>query len=95
MVKTISEAFRQFRTNLEITTLQESTTSTRQQNLRDTVTEDFEILETFLTGSYRRNTMIAPLTAADIDVFIVLDPKYHADQNQHVLLSCIRPVSPL
>ncbi|RWD32579.1 MAG: nucleotidyltransferase [Mesorhizobium sp.] len=87
MATTISEAFRQFRTNLEITTLQESTTSTRQQNVRDAVAEDFEILESFLTGSYRRNTMIAPLTTADIDVFIVLDPKYYADQNQHALLS--------
>lgn len=89
MVKTISEAFRQFRTNLEITSLQESTTSTRQQNVRDAVAEDVEVLESFLTGSYRRNTMIAPLTTADIDVFIVLDPKYYADQNQHALLSSV------
>lgn len=89
MVTTISEGFRQFRTNLEITSLQESTTSSRQQNVRDTVAEDFEVLESFLTGSYRRNTMIAPLTTADIDVFIVLDPKYYTDQSQHALLSSI------
>ncbi|TIL44540.1 CBASS oligonucleotide cyclase [Mesorhizobium sp.] len=89
MVTTISEGFRQFRTNLEITSLQESTTSSRQQNVRDTVAEDFEVLESFLTGSYRRNTMIAPLTTADIDVFIVLDPKYYTDQSQHALLSSV------
>ena len=73
MVTTISEAFRQFRSNLEITTLQEGTTSTRQQNVRDAVAADFTVLESFLTGSYRRNTMIAPLKTADIDVFVVLD----------------------
>jgi tRNA nucleotidyltransferase (CCA-adding enzyme) len=90
MVTTISEAFRQFRSNLEITTLQEGTTSTRQQNLRDAVAADFTVLESFLTGSYRRNTMIAPLKTADIDVFVVLDPMYFAAQNQHGLLSSVK-----
>ncbi|WP_245464019.1 CBASS oligonucleotide cyclase [Rhizobium sp. NXC24] len=85
----MEEAFRQFRTNLEITSLQESTTSTRQSNVRDAVARDFSVLESFLTGSYRRNTMIAPLTTADIDVFVVLDPKYYASNNQRALLSAV------
>ena len=86
MAKTVSEAFRQFRSNLEITSLQEATTSTRQQNVRDAVEADFTVLESFLTGSYRRNTMIAPLKDADVDVFVVLDPKYYAANNQRTLL---------
>lgn len=90
MVTTVSEAFRQFRSNLEITTLQESTTSTRQKNVRDAVAADFTVLESFLTGSYRRNTMISPLKTADINVFIVLDPMYFAAQNQHGLLSSVK-----
>lgn len=90
MTSSIAEAFRQFRSNLEITTLQESTTSTRQQNVRDAVASDFVVLETFLTGSYRRNTMIAPLSQADIDVFVVLDPKYYARDNQASLLEAIK-----
>ncbi|NEK17475.1 CBASS oligonucleotide cyclase [Rhizobium leguminosarum] len=89
MVSTVAEAFRQFRTNLEITSLQESTTSTRQTNVRDAVARDFSVLESFLTGSYRRNTMIAPLTTADIDVFVVLDPKYYSTNNQRALLSAV------
>lgn len=89
MATTIDQAFRQFRSNLEITTLQESTVSTRQQNVRDAVAGDFAVLDTFLTGSYRRNTMIAPLSAADIDVFIVLDPKYYSPTNQLTLLSTV------
>jgi hypothetical protein len=87
MVATVAEAFRQFRANLEITSLQESATSTRQTNVRDAVAKDYAVLESFLTGSYRRNTMIAPLKTADIDVFVVLDPKYYASNNQGVLLS--------
>ncbi|MDX0586882.1 nucleotidyltransferase [Sinorhizobium medicae] len=89
MVTTVADAFRQFRTNLEITSLQESTTSTRQTNVRDAVASDFFVLESFLTGSYRRNTMIAPLSTADVDVFIVLDPKYYAVNNQSALLSAV------
>jgi hypothetical protein len=89
MVTTVKEAFRQFGTNLEITSLQESTTSTRQKNVRDALAQDFAVLDTFLTGSYRRNTMIAPLKTADIDVFVVLDAKYHAADNQYALLSSV------
>ncbi|MCZ7454397.1 CBASS oligonucleotide cyclase [Rhizobium rhizogenes] len=89
MATTIAGAFQQFKANLEISSLQESTTSTRQQNVRDAVSNDFVVLDTFLTGSYRRNTMIAPLKSADIDVFTVLDPKYYAAQNQHTLLSSV------
>ncbi|WP_313077610.1 SMODS domain-containing nucleotidyltransferase [Agrobacterium pusense] len=87
MVTTVAEAFRQFRSNLEITSLQESTTSTRQSKVRDAVARDFSVLESFLTGSYRRNAMIAPLSTADVDVSVVLDPKYYATNNQHALLS--------
>lgn len=33
-------------------------------------------LEHFLTGSYSRSPMIAPLKEADVNIFIVLGPKY-------------------
>lgn len=35
----------------------------------------------FLTGSYSRQTLIAPLKEADIDIFFVLDPKYYHHYN--------------
>src|SRR5690606_36563009 len=72
MATTIDEAFRKLRTNLEITGLQESTVSTRQQRIRGLLEADFTVLDSFLGGSYRRSTMIAPLGEADIDIFIVL-----------------------
>ena len=43
---------------------------------------DFNVLDSFLTGSYSRHTMIAPLNEADIDIFIVLDPSYYEKDGQ-------------
>lgn len=79
MAKTILESFRELKSNLEITLPQQSTISTRQQNVRKAVEEDMEVLSSFLTGSYSRHTMIAPLKKSDIDVFMVLNPSYYYD----------------
>lgn len=76
MATTVDAAFAKLQSNLEITGLQTSTVSTRQKNVRDVVESDLEVLDTFLTGSYARNTLIAPLSEADIDIFVVLDPQY-------------------
>jgi hypothetical protein len=90
MAKTIDEAFRVLRSNLEITDLQEKTVSTRQTQIRSVLENDFTVLDSFLTGSYRRSTMISPLKDADVDIFIVLDPKYYAAHGQAKLLSDVR-----
>ncbi|MDA9463236.1 CBASS oligonucleotide cyclase [Bradyrhizobium sp. CCBAU 53415] len=78
MATTIAAGFAQLRSNLEITGLQASTVSTRQQGVRNTMSGGFTVLEDFQTGSYARSTMIAPLSEADIDIFVVLDPGYHS-----------------
>ncbi len=80
----------ELRSNLEITDPQEQTTSTRQKNIRDVIENDFDVLDTFLTGSYRRSTMIAPLAEADVDVFVVLHPKYHSPDGQAKLLQDVQ-----
>lgn len=90
MATTIHDAFEELKSNLGITGLQETTVSTRQKNVRKALEDDFTILDSFLTGSYRRNTMIAPLADADIDIFVVLDPKYYSDAGQAALLADIR-----
>jgi hypothetical protein len=43
------------------------------------------VYDTFLTGSYSRSTMIAPLKEADIDIFVVLNEKYfhHYDNGKN------------
>ncbi len=90
MATTIKEGFRQLSRNLEITSLQEQTVSTRQNSVRETIEADFAVLDSFLTGSYRRSTMIAPLAEADVDVFVVLDPKHYAPSGQAALLDAVR-----
>jgi Second Messenger Oligonucleotide or Dinucleotide Synthetase domain len=91
MAKTVEQAFKTLRANLEITDLQENTVSTRQKNVREAAEKGLSVLDTFLTGSYRRNTMIRPLKEADIDVFIVLDPK-HFDDGPAALLESTKKV---
>jgi len=39
------------------------------------------VVDSFLTGSYKRNTMIAPLKEADVDIFVLLDAKYFHHYN--------------
>lgn len=76
MAITVSQAFLQFKSNLEITNLQTEVVSTRQKNVRDVVSKRITVLDSFLTGSYARNTLIAPLVEADIDICVILEPKY-------------------
>lgn len=81
MPTTINQSFLVFKTNLEITDLQQSTVSTRQTNVRSIAESGLTVSDSFLTGSYSRQTMIAPLKEADIDIFIVLDPQYFHHYN--------------
>jgi hypothetical protein len=85
MPTTIVGGFSALRTNLNITSLQSQTVSTRQANVRAAVAAELEVLDSFLTGSYRRSTMIAPLMSADVDVFVVLDAQYFASGATNVL----------
>jgi len=81
MAKTIIESFRTFKSNLEITNLQATTVSTRQQSVRSAVENGLIVSDSFLSGSYSRQTLIAPLKQADIDIVMVLDPKYFHNYN--------------
>jgi len=76
MAFTIPESFARLRSNLEITDPQSTLVSVRQQAIRRVLTNDFQIMDDFLTGSYARSTMISPLSEADIDIFICLHPSY-------------------
>ncbi len=92
MATTILSSFQKLKENLEITGLQKSTVSTRQQSVRAAVENGLDVLESFLTGSYSRSTMIAPLSEADIDIFFVLDPKYYESDGQAALLDKVKRV---
>lgn len=88
--RSVPGAFDLFASRLEITDLQQGTVSTRQQAVRAALERRLRVLDTFLTGSYRRHTMIGPLAWADVDLFCVLDPGYHHPTGQSALLEAVR-----
>ena len=84
MATAVKQAFQVFKQNLEITDLQSETVSSRQQAVRKVIEAGMTVNDSFLTGSYSRSTMIAPLSEADIDIFFVLDARYfHHYNNQN------------
>ena len=90
MATTITQSFAEFKSNLEITGLQAETVSTRQNNVRDAIKKDFEVLESFLTGSFSRSTMITPLNQSDIDIFAVLKTQHYRSDGQAYLLDKVK-----
>lgn len=86
---TRKQAFEELRSNLELTGLQETTVATRQNNVRTAVASQLSVVDDFLTGSYRRHTMIGPLKSADVDVLIVLDRGYK-DRGPRAVLELVK-----
>ena len=86
----ISAAFDALRSNVEITQLQQSTVADRQRQVRDAVARHLVVSDSFITGSYRRHTMIGPLASSDVDIVVVLDPTYYAANGQAALLDRVR-----
>jgi len=89
---TIVQGFEVLRERLEITPLQLSNVSKRHERVREVLRELLPdmVTDDFLTGSYKRRTMIAPLKDADIDIFVVLDEKYRYDYNPGSLLDKVK-----
>jgi Second Messenger Oligonucleotide or Dinucleotide Synthetase domain len=67
---TVDEAFRKFKSRLELNEKEQANASARQNEVRDYLDTKFAIDNSFLTGSYRRHTKTKPLK--DIDIFFVL-----------------------
>ena len=67
---TVNEAFRKFKSRLELNEKEQKNASARQKEVRDFLNTKFDIARSFLTGSYARHTKTKPLK--DIDIFFVL-----------------------
>lgn len=83
---TIEEAFRKFKSRLELNEREQQNASSRQKEVRDYLDTKFEIDTSFLTGSYIRDTKTKPLK--DIDIFFVLDEteKHYRSKHPSVVL---------
>jgi len=92
MPKTVNQGFQELQHNLEITNLQASAAAAHQQHVREAVKKGLVAVDDFLTGSYMRNTMIAPLNEADVDIFVVLDNQYYRRDGQAFILDKVKDV---
>lgn len=67
---TIEEAFRKFKSRLELNEREQDNARCRQTEVREYLDTKFKIDRSFLTGSYARWTKTKPLK--DVDIFFVL-----------------------
>src|SRR3954462_15292884 len=67
----LDEAFRKFKSRLELNEREQKDASQRHTEVRDYLENKFAIERSFLTGSYARHTKTKPLK--DIDIFFELN----------------------
>ena len=89
---TTEEAFRKFRSRLELNDQEQQNASRRQKEVRGHMDEAFQVDHDFLTGSYKRHTKTKPLK--DVDVFCVLgdDERHYREKPTSELLSAVEDV---
>ena len=77
---TVNEAFKKFKSRLELNEKEQANASKRHNEVRELVRSKFSIDNDFLTGSYKRHTKTKPLK--DIDIFFVLNEKHSQYKNE-------------
>jgi len=77
MARTVGTAFQTFYERIGLTGLQREDAETKVQGVQSCLDASWHLDTTFLTGSYRRGTMIAP--PKDIDLMVILDYEQHGD----------------
>lgn len=91
---TPNEAFRKFRSKLELTQKEQDDAARRQKEIRAVMNTAFRIADDFLTGSYRRWTKTKPLK--DVDIFCVFHDDerrtYRNDKHPSVILAAVERV---
>lgn len=87
MTLTTDEAFRKFKSRLELNDKEQANASKRHTEVRDFLRTRFSIDRDFLTGSYKRWTKTKPLK--DIDIFFVLgkDEKSYREKSPSVVIN--------
>jgi len=88
---TLDEAFRKFKSRLELNDREQKNASNRHTEVREHIRSRFAINRDFLTGSYARHTKTKPLK--DIDIFFVLaesERKKYRDSAPNVALDDFR-----
>jgi hypothetical protein len=83
----VHDAFKKFRSRLELGTKEQEDASRRHYEIRDYLKTKFDIERDILTGSYKRVTKTKPLK--DVDIFCILGEKerYRRDKPPAELLA--------
>jgi predicted nucleotidyltransferase len=86
---TVAEAFKKFKSRLELNDTEQKNASKRQQEVRGHMDAAYQIDKSYLTGSYARWTKAKPLK--DVDIFFVLgkDEKHYLDKHPDVILTAV------
>jgi hypothetical protein len=90
MPTTVAQGFAWLRETMQVTQLQAATVSTRQNRVRSAIESRMNVLDSFVAGSYRRNTLVAPLKECDVDICIVLHPEHYSSGRPAALLDNVR-----
>lgn len=88
----VEEAFRKFRSRLELNSKEQDNVSARHTEMRGVLREAFDVENDFLTGSYRRYTKTKPLQ--DVDFLCVLgkDERFRRKEHPSKLLDAFADV---
>ena len=86
----VAQALQHFISGLELTTGQQRKAAEQKEVVRGYLARGLSLERHFLSGSYARNTAIRPLH--DIDMIIVLDPRYHGELRNDRPTRCLKEV---
>lgn len=86
---TVNDAFRKFKSRLELTDREQTNASQRHTEVRGYFATKFAVDRDFLTGSYARHTKTKPLK--DIDIFFILaaSEKHYRDKAPSVIINAV------
>lgn len=89
---TIDEAFRKFKSRLELNSKEQANATKRHEDVRSVICGSFAVDRSFLTGSYKRWTKTKPLK--DVDIFFVLGEaeRHYRDKDPDAVLTSFADV---
>lgn len=89
---TVDEAFKKFKTRLEITETEQGIASRRQQAIRSQVEAGISVEHDFLIGAYARDTKTKPLRDVDILVELSETERGYVDKSPRDVLGAIEDI---
>lgn len=84
----LENKFKVFKSNIELTDTQKKQIQSSHAYLRTLIERQNYVSNTFLTGSYKKNTMIRPID--DVDLFVVVNNGYTVSSSPQTVLNQLK-----